>query len=48
MIGIRRTSNGEQVEFCERCGSICDQACRAEALRDQALIRGLLSGWRLA
>ncbi|MGH3003869.1 MAG: hypothetical protein ACRDM1_14610 [Gaiellaceae bacterium] len=24
------------VEFCERCSSVCDQACRARAIRDRA------------
>jgi hypothetical protein len=36
----------KQVEFCERCGSVCDQACRADAAREQARL-ALLSGWRL-
>ena len=25
------------VEFCERCGSVCDAECRSNALREQAL-----------
>jgi hypothetical protein len=27
------------VEVCERCGQVCDQRCRAEALLDQARTR---------
>lgn len=33
------------VEFCERCGKVCDARCRAEALRDQARTRALTAGW---
>ena len=29
------------VEFCERCGSVCDARCRADTLRDQAVTRAL-------
>jgi hypothetical protein len=28
-----------QVEVCERCGEVCDQRCRADALLDQARTR---------
>ncbi len=27
------------VEFCDRCGSVCDARCRAERLRDQTRAR---------
>jgi hypothetical protein len=36
-----------RVEFCERCGSVCDQRCRADTLRDQARTRALTAGLRL-
>ena len=36
-----------QVEFCERCGSVCDASCRAEAVRDLYLQRALRYGLRL-
>ena len=33
------------VEFCERCGLVCDAACRRSAIvegaRDRALLRGM-------
>ena len=33
--------------FCERCGSVCDSACRAEALRERAWQRAYLAhAWR--
>ena len=37
----------KQVDFCERCGSVCDSTCRADAAREEAR-QALLSGWRLA
>jgi len=33
-----------RVEFCERCGNVCDQRCRADALREQARTRALTAG----
>jgi hypothetical protein len=36
----------KQVEFCDRCGSVCDSACRADAAHEEAR-QALLSGWRL-
>ena len=35
-----------QVEFCDRCGCVCDARCRADRLRDQAILRALTAGWR--
>ena len=35
-----------QVEFCDRCGSVCDQTCRANQLREQARLRALTLGPR--
>jgi hypothetical protein len=29
------------VEVCERCGQVCDQHCRANALLDQARTRAI-------
>ena len=34
------------VEFCERCGSVCDQACRANELREQTRLSVLRYGVR--
>jgi len=48
MLSIRLSrSNDKQIDFCEECGSVCDSACRIEALRSQALAQAPLSGWRL-
>ena len=40
-------SNEAQVDFCDRCGSVCDARCRADALRTQAFDRVLRFGGRL-
>jgi hypothetical protein len=29
------------VTFCDRCGSVCDDGCRRNAVREAALQRGL-------
>jgi hypothetical protein len=34
------------VHFCERCGSVCDSACRADAVRDRAREQAILLGAR--
>ena len=47
MFGIGRLKK-ERIELCERRGVLCDTACRAEAIRDQGLVRGVVTGWRLA
>lgn len=36
------------VEFCERCGAVCDAACRRNALVERARERALLHGMRLS
>jgi len=35
------------VDFCDRCGSICDERCRRTALRDRAFDRVLRFGGRI-
>jgi len=35
------------VELCERCGSVCDTACRVEADREAVRRQMLFNGWRL-
>ena len=37
-----------RVSFCERCASVCDAACRREALLEHARSRALLYAWRAA
>ena len=45
---FNRNKSRLDVRFCERCGSVCDRACRANAARDQARLSMLSTGWRLA
>ena len=48
MLSIRwARSNDRQIDFCESCGSVCDSACRIEALRSRTLTQAHLGGWRL-
>jgi hypothetical protein len=42
-----KRTNEHAVEFCERCGSVCDAACRREAIIGRARERALPFGWRL-
>ena len=37
----------EDVAFCERCGSICNKACRADAALEQSRLRVLQHGVRI-
>ena len=36
------------VEFCDRCGSVCDQACRANQALEQARLDVLRHTGRIA
>ena len=36
MLGLFRKSTVGAVSFCERCGVVCDRACRADAARAEA------------
>lgn len=31
----------EEIEFCDRCGSVCDSRCRADALRERNYDRAI-------
>lgn len=44
---VRRVS-GSAVEFCERCGSVCDAACPRGAIVERARMQALAQGWRLS
>ena len=44
---FRPMSRRADVEFCDRCGSICDERCRRAALRDRAFDRVLRFGGRI-
>jgi len=45
MLKLFKRTRVRAVEFCERCGAVCDAACRrtaiVEAARDRALLRGM-------
>ncbi|HJX48054.1 MAG TPA: hypothetical protein VJ375_09415 [Gaiellaceae bacterium] len=36
MLNLFGTSKTKRVEVCERCGEVCDAACRADAAREAA------------
>lgn len=44
---LKKTRTGV-VSFCERCGSVCDSVCRADASREHARQQALAYGWRQA
>ncbi len=46
MFKLKRKSAIEGVEFCDRCGSVCDQACRAGKANEQARLSALQQGVR--
>lgn len=41
------TSRDPRVDFCERCGSVCDNTCRADEAREQTRLRVLMNGGRV-
>jgi hypothetical protein len=44
MFKLKKTQ--ETIDFCDRCGSVCDAACRSDQVREQALDRALRQGPR--
>lgn len=40
-----KAERGFRVEFSDRAGTVCGPACRAQAIRDRAIERGLSRGW---
>lgn len=48
MPGLFNRTKHRIVSFCERCGSVCDSACRADALRERARSQLLAYGRPLA
>ena len=48
MLKLFRSTRERVVSFCERCGSVCDSVCRADAIREHARQRALAIGWRQA
>ncbi len=45
MLRFLRTTDPPDVRFCDRCASVCDRRCDAEALRRETLDQAL-SYWR--
>jgi MinD superfamily P-loop ATPase len=48
MLKLFKRTRELAVEFCERCGSVCDAACRRNAIIDRARDRALLQGMRVS
>lgn len=48
MFRLGRRERVSTVEFCERCGSVCDSACRRGAIVERARMQALAQGWRLS
>lgn len=48
MLKLFRRTKGLAVEFCDRCGSVCDAACRRNALVGRVRERALLLGMRFS
>ena len=48
MLRLFKRTRELTLSFCERCGSVCDSVCHAEAIREHALQRALAYGWRQA
>ncbi|MDQ3876266.1 MAG: hypothetical protein M3322_12105 [Actinomycetota bacterium] len=47
MLKLFKRTRELAVEFCDRCGSVCDAACRRNAIIERARDRALLQGMRL-
>jgi hypothetical protein len=48
MLKLFKRPRERAVQFCERCGTVCDAACRADAMRDRARERAILLGTRFS
>jgi hypothetical protein len=48
MTWFKKEKEELSVEFCDRCGSVCDAACRSDALRERAREKALLYQGRFA
>ena len=44
---LRWKKPAETVEFCDRCGTVCDAACRSRQVRDRVIDQGLRHGPRI-
>lgn len=48
MVKLFKRTKELAVEFCDRCGSVCDAACRRNAIIGRARERALLLGMRIS
>ena len=48
MLKLLKRTGESGVEFCERCGSVCDAARRRNAIVEWARDRALLQGMRFS
>lgn len=48
MLRFRKSQLDGDVRFCDRCSSLCDRRCQADALSRQTFDQLLRQGWRLA
>jgi hypothetical protein len=44
---FRKKREPGRVDFCDRCGSVCDARCRADAARRRSVESALRHGFRL-
>ena len=48
MLKLLKRTRVLTVKFCERCGLVCDAACRRNAIVERARDRALLQGMRVS
>ena len=48
MLKVFKRAKTQDVEFCERCGEVCDSACRAARALDRAKSDALRHGIRVS
>ena len=48
MMLLKSKRTEPQVEFCDRCGTVCDATCRASRMRGRALDRALAARFGLS
>ena len=49
MLRFRKSQVREDdVRFCDRCSSVCERRCEADAFARRAFDHALRQGWRLA
>ena len=45
MLKFKRSA--ETIDFCDRCGTVCEAACRSSQVRERAIDQGLRYGPRI-